>query len=108
MESPDSQFSMTMEEFAQMIRDAENARLIARGPVYDLSPKEQAQTHFRRSLFAVKDIAAGDEITEENVRSIRPSDGIRPKYLREMLGKRAKSPVAYGQPITQEFFDELG
>ncbi len=108
VESPDSKFSMTMEEFAQMVQDARNAKLIAKGPDYSLSSKEQGQTHFRRSLFAVKDIEAGDVITTENVRSIRPSNGIRPKYLREMLGKKAGTAVKYGEPITQEFFDELG
>ena len=107
IESPDSKFSMTVEEFAQMVKDANNAKLISKGPDYTLSPKEQSQTHFRRSLFAVRDIEIGDEITEDNVRSIRPSNGIRPKYLSKMLGKRAKSAVKYGHPITQEFFDEL-
>ena len=107
VKSADSAFSMTMEEFGQMIQDIRNARLIARGPDYSLSPREQKQERFRRSLFAVKDIAAGDEITVENVRSIRPANGIRPKYLKEMLGKKAKSAVRYGNPITQAFFDEL-
>ena len=107
IESPDSKFSMTVEEFAQMVKDANNAKLISKGPDYTLSPKEQSQTHFRRSLFAVRDIEIGDEITEDNVRSIRPSNGIRPKYLSKILGKRAKSAVKYGHPITQEFFDEL-
>lgn len=108
IESPDSKFSMTMEDFAQMVKDANNARLISQGPDYTLSPKEQGQTHFRRSLFAVKDIEIGDEITTENVRSIRPSNGIRPKFLNEMLGKKARSAVKYGNPITKEFFDGLG
>ena len=107
VESADSAFSMTMDEFAQMVQDANNARLIAKGPDYSLSTKEQSSTVFRRSLFAVKDIEVGDEITTENVRSIRPSNGIRPKYLKEMLGKKAKTAVKYGQPITQDFFDEL-
>ena len=108
VESPDSKFSMTIGEFAQMVKDANNAKAISKGPDYSLSPKEQGQTHFRRSLFAVKDIRVGDEITAENVRSIRPSDGIQPKFLRDMLGKKAKSDVKYGHPITQEFYDELG
>ena len=107
VESPDSKFSMEMPDYAQMIQDANNAKAIAKGPDYSLSPKEQNQTMFRRSLFAVKDIAVGDEITKENVRSIRPSNGIRPKYLKEMLGKKAKSAVPYGHPIMQEFFDSL-
>lgn len=108
VESADSSFSMTMDEFAQMIKDANNAKMIAKGPDYSLSNKERASTAFRRSLFAVKDIEVGDEITTENVRSIRPSNGIRPKYLKEMLGKKAKTAVKRGQPITQAFFDELG
>lgn len=107
VESADSAFSMTMSEFAQMVQDAKNARLIAKGPDYSLSPKEQASTVFRRSLFAVKDINAGDEITTENVRSIRPSNGIRPKYLAEMLGKTASRDLKYGEPVTEQFLKEL-
>ena len=107
VESADSAFSMTMDGFAKMVEDANNARAISRGPDYSLSEKEQASTVFRRSLFAVKDINVGDEITTENVRSVRPSNGIRPKYLKQMLGKKAKSAVKFGQPITQEFLDEL-
>lgn len=107
IESADSAFSMTMDEFAQMVKDTNNASLIAKGPDYSLSPKEQLSTVFRRSLFAVKDIEVGDKITTDNVRSVRPSNGIRPKFLKEMLGKKAKTAVKYGQPITQEFFDEI-
>ncbi len=108
VESADSAFSMTMEQFAQMVQDVRNVRIIAQGPDYSLSPKEQASTAFRRSLFAVKDIAVGEKITTENVRSIRPSNGIRPKYLKDMIGKKSKSALKYGQPVTKEFFDELG
>lgn len=108
IESADSAFSMTIEDYKKMVEDANNARLISQGPDYSLSQKEQASLTFRRSLFATKDINPGDVITEDNVRSIRPSNGIRPKYLSEMLGKKAKSAVKFGQPITQEFFDELG
>lgn len=107
VESADSAFSMTIEQFSQMVQEVRNAKLIAKGPDYTLSPSERASTVFRRSLFAVKDIAAGDEITNENVRSIRPGDGISPKYLKEMLGKKAGSAVKYGQPITQGFLDKL-
>lgn len=108
VESADSAFSMTMDDFAKMVQDAKDAKTIAKGPDYSLSEKEKASTVFRRSLFAVNDIEIGDTITTENVRSIRPSNGIKPKFLQEMLGKKAKSAVKYGQPITKEFFDELG
>lgn len=105
--SADSGFSMNTEDFAKMVDDARNAVLISQGPDYSLSPKEKSSTIFRRSLFAVKDIKAGDEISAENVRSIRPANGINPKFLKSMLGRKAKSDLAYGQPVTQEFYDEL-
>ena len=107
IESPDSKFSMTMEDFKQLIEYVNNARLVSKGPDYSLSPKEQSQMHFRRSLFAVKDINIGDVITTENVRSIRPSNGINPEFLNEMLGKKSKTYLQFGQPITQDFFEAL-
>ena len=107
VESADSGFSMSMDEFAAMVRDVRNAVNIAKGPDYSLSPKEEASTVFRRSLFAVKDIAEGDVITSENIRSIRPGNGIRPKYLSSMLGKKAGAPLAYGEPVTEDFLNRL-
>lgn len=105
--SADSAFSMNMDEFSQMVRDARNARLISKGPDYTLSQKERSSTVFRRSLFAVKDIEAGDEITMENIRSIRPGYGIAPKNLKEMLGKRASVSIRRGEPVTWEFKESL-
>lgn len=105
--SADSEFSMEMTDFSGMVQDVRNAKLIACGPDYSLSPKEQSSTVFRRSLFAVQDINAGDEITTENVRSIRPGYGIAPKYLKDMLGKRAVTGIKKGMPVTEEFFKEL-
>lgn len=107
VESADSAFSMTMEQFAQMVRDIHNAKTIAQGPDYSLSPKEQSSTAFRRSLFAVKDIEVGDEITEQNVRSIRPGYGVSPKNIKNMLGKRATIPIKRGEPVTKEFLESL-
>jgi len=107
VQSADSAFSMTMDDFAKMVREANAARSISKGPDYSLSEKEKASTAFRRSLFAIKDINVGDIITTDNVRSIRPSNGISPKFLAQMLGKKAKSFLKSGQPITQDFFDEL-
>lgn len=107
IESADSEFSMTMEQFAQMVQDAKNARLIAQGPDYSLSPKEQSSTVFRRSLFAIKDIAVGEEITEQSVRSIRPGYGVAPKYLNNMIGKKATVAIKRGEPITTDFMESL-
>ena len=108
IESADSKFSMPMDEFADMVKAVRDARVIAGDVSYGPTDGEVGNLKFRRSLFAVKDINIGDEITIENVRSIRPSNGIRPKLLKKMLGKEAKSTVKYGQPITKEFYEELG
>jgi pseudaminic acid synthase len=107
VESADSAFSMTMDAFAQLVKDARHARMIATGPDYSLSEKEKSSTVFRRSLFAIKDIKIGDEITSENVRSIRPGYGIAPKNLKMMLGKKATVPVKRGEPINKSFLESL-
>ena len=99
VKSADSEFSMTMEDFSAMVKDAKNAVLISQGPDYSLSKKEKESTVFRRSLFAVQDIKEGDVITNGNVRSIRPGYGIAPKYLKDMLGKTAKKDLKRGEPV---------
>ncbi len=108
IESADSRFSMSMNQFADLVKAVRDARTIVGDVRYGPTDGELENLKFRRSLFAVKDIEIGDEITLDNVRSIRPSNGIRPKYLKEMKGKKAKSALKYGEPITKEFFDELG
>ena len=107
IQSADSDFSMTIEQFAQMVQDVRNAHLIAHGPDYSLSPKEQASTAFRRSLFAIKDIEVGEEITKQNVRSIRPGYGVAPKNINSIIGKKTTVKIKRGEPITQEFMESL-
>ena len=102
IKTADSEFSMELTEFEAMVKDINNALLIKQGPTYELTDKEKASTIFRRSLFAVKDIAEGEPFTEENVRSIRPGYGIAPKHLKEMLGKPAKRSLKRGEPITED------
>lgn len=106
--TPDSEFSMEMEEFAQMAEDVKNARLIARGPEYALSEKEKSSLVFRRSLFAVQEIAPGEEFTSENIRSIRPGYGAAPKYMPMLLGKKSKRRIHKGEPLTWEILKESG
>ena len=107
IDSADSAFSMNMADFGRMVKDIKSAKVMAKGPNYGLTSKEKASTCFRRSLFAVQDINKGDIITSSNVKSIRPNNGISPKYLENMIGKSAGKDIKYGQPITQDFFDTL-
>lgn len=105
MESADSGFSMRMEDFAQMVEDVRNAKIIASGPDYTLTEGEERQKIFRRSLYAVKDIRAGEAFTEENVRSIRPDCGLAPKLFSDVVGKRAAQDIPFGTPLRTELVD---
>lgn len=101
IESADAGFSMTMEEFAKMVKDVRNAAIIKGRPTYELTEHEKNGLGGRRSLVAVKDIKAGEIFTKENVRSIRPAIGIKPKYYNHLLGKEAKKAYRFGEPISE-------
>lgn len=106
VESADSQFSMTVNEFARMVKDVRNAKLAAKGPDYGLTQGEQESTVFRRSIFAVKDIRAGETFIAENVRVIRPGYGIAPKYLKDLVGKKSSRKIKCGEPILKSDLEE--
>lgn len=101
IESADAGFSMTMEEFAQMVKDVRNASIIKGKPTYELTEHEKNGLGGRRSLVAVKPIEKDEIFTRENVRSIRPAIGIKPKYLYELIGKPAKKEYRFGEPISE-------
>ncbi len=95
----DSAFSLEPNEFEQMVR---SVRLVERckGRVsYGPTPGERNSLSCRRSLYAVKDILAGEEIDRENVRSIRPAFGLHPRELEKVLGKRASRNISKGEPL---------
>lgn len=106
IESPDSGFSMEMSEFARMVEDVRNASVIMGQPTYELTETEKNGLGGRRSLVAVKEIKQGEPFTEENVRSIRPAIGIKPKYYKELLTKCAKKSYRFGEPIHMEEIEE--
>lgn len=96
---PDSSFSLEPHEFRAMV-DAIRETECALGKInYQVTEHERASMVFRRSLFAVEDIAGGDLFTERNVRSIRPGYGLPPKHLPQILGKRAKADISKGTPL---------
>ena len=106
IKNPDSAFSMEVSEFGKMVEDVHNAVKIKGTVKYGPNPSEIKNLKFRRSLFAVKDIKAGEAFTEENVRSIRPSSGIKPKHLEALLSKKAKRDIPYGTPIMTEDYED--
>lgn len=99
---PDSPFSLEPKEFKEMI-DAIRITEKALGKVfYGQTVHEQATAVFRRSLFAVEDIASGETLTEKNVRSIRPGYGLPPKEMKNILGKKAKVAIERGTPLSHD------
>ena len=102
---PDAGFSMEPSEFKTMvdaIRDVEKAL----GKVsYELTDKIKINREFSRSLFVVKDMCAGDVFTGENIRSIRPGFGLHPRYLGEVLGKKARRELKKGTPLSFDMID---
>lgn len=105
VESEDSKFSMTMSEFASMVKDIRNTELIKQGPDYTLTPGEKSQSHFRRSIFASKDIKKGEAFTKENTKIIRPGNGLKPKYADALYGMTASCDISRGTPITSDRID---
>lgn len=103
MGGPDSEFSMEPNEFKQMVDSIRNVEKALGEVSYDLSDKMKANREFSRSLFVVNDMKKGDVITEENVRSIRPGFGLRPKYLKEILGKKVNKDLKKGTPFELNF-----
>ena len=99
---PDSAFSLEPAEFKGMV-DAIRTVERALGSVhYGVSPREAASRAYRRSLYVVQDMNAGDAFTEVNVRSIRPANGLPPKYLADVLGRRACRAIQTGTPLSWE------
>jgi N-acetylneuraminate synthase len=95
----DSDFSLEPEELTRLVADCRTA-FEALGRVhYRVSPSERAIRPLRRSLYVVKDMAAGETITEAHIRSIRPGKGLAPKHLNAVLGKKAAKAVKRGQPL---------
>jgi len=99
IKNPDSEFSMEPDEFKQMVKDCTAASEI-RGKInYKLTEKEMLSTQFRRSIFASTRIRKGDIFTLDNIRVIRPSNGVSPKHLTTLLNTPAKNSYEKGQPI---------
>jgi len=97
---PDSAFSLEPQEFSAMViavREAEKALGEVR---YGVTERERPSRDFRRSLFVVRDMKAGETFTEENVRSIRPGHGLLPRYLPDVLGRRAARDLKRATPLT--------
>lgn len=99
---PDDSFSLEPAEFAGLCRDAHTAWQAVGAVDYGLKSSEQGNVKFRRSLYFVKDMKAGDVITEDCVRSVRPGHGIAPKHLDQVIGSSVKEDCCNHSPVLFE------
>jgi pseudaminic acid synthase len=100
---PDASFSMDEKEFTEMVNAVRNAEKAMGVCDYALTEKQKTGRDFSRSLYVVQDMAKGDLVTEENVRSIRPGFGLHPKHLVKVLGKKVKSSLKKGDRFSLSF-----
>lgn len=104
----DSTFSLEPGELAALVsqvRTAEQA-IGAGAAIPGPTAAERASLAFRRSLFVVQDIAAGEAFTAANVRALRPGDGLPPKHLERVIGRRAAARIARGTPLRWDLVSE--
>lgn len=99
---PDSTFSSEPHEFKAMVEAIRQAEMAMGCVQYAPGEQEAKNRQFRRSLFVVKDVRAGEVLTSDHVRCIRPAHGLPPKFLSTVLGKRVTVDLERGTPLTWE------
>lgn len=95
----DAAFSLESQEMAQLVRECRTAWEALGEVSYGVTEQEKKSLQFRRSLYIVEDMKAGDVITKKNMRSIRPGLGLAPRYYDVLLGKRVKCDIKRGTAL---------
>jgi len=103
--TPDSFFSVEPQELRVLVENIRVAEKAVGKIKFGLTKDEKNNLVFRRSIFAVKDTKKGEIFIPDNIRSIRPGYGLAPKYLRTILGKKAKRMIRMGTPLNWEMFE---
>lgn len=101
---PDDSFSLEPAELTALCRDAKTAWQSLGKVDYGRKSSEQGNAQFRRSLYFVKALKAGDEVTEDAIRSVRPGYGLPPKYLHSLIGKKMACNVEPNTPVKEDSF----
>jgi len=103
---PDSEFSIEPSELAALCRDAHDAWSALGQPGFERQKAEEGSKHFRRSIYFVKEMHAGEVIKQCHIRRIRPGFGLEPKYYDELIGRTVKEYVACGTATSWELIDK--
>ena len=102
---PDAAFSLEPQEFRALVESIRSAEQSLGQVQYGPTPHEMRTKPFRRSLFVVNDVKKGEPFTPANVRSIRPANGLHPRHLPDVLGRRAARDIEKGTPFDWELVD---
>jgi len=95
----DGAFSMEPEEFAQLVHEGKAAYESIGNPEWSMQASEKESRRLRRSLYITRDVLDGEVVSLENIRAIRPSGGLAPKHLSEVLGRKFKNSQNAGTPL---------
>lgn len=101
----DGAFSMEPEEFALLVKEGSAAALALGNSEWSMQDSEKESRRLRRSLYIVKDVVAGDVVTFENIRAIRPGGGCAPKLLEGLIGKRFLANLTAGTPVSLDLVE---
>ena len=102
---PDSSFSIEPKEWADMVKAVRTIEEAVGQVSYGPTSSEEGSLRFRRSIWLTKELKAGDRITEDCIKVARPGNGLAPKNLRWVLGRRVNAACSYGTPLTLELID---
>ena len=98
----DSAFSLEPHEFAMLVEEGKSVVASLGTPEWKITSSETESRRLRRSLYVVENVRAGDLVTHENLRAIRPGEGLSPKHLEELIGKKFKYDFELGSPMSWE------
>ncbi len=104
----DSDFSLVPSEFKLLVQACKDAQRSVGTAVDGAVAAEADSLRFRRSLYIVEDVVAGEMLTSQNVRSIRPAGGMHTRHLRKVVGKAAKQDIKAGTPLAWEMIEGQG
>ena len=104
----DSAFSLEPSELAELVASTRQAHLVGGRHNQGPAPVEKETLRNRRSIYVVAPISKGEIFTKNNIRSIRPANGLAPKYLSTVLGRRAKYDLSFGQPLEADMILDWG
>lgn len=104
--SADSSFSLDKNELRNMVNSIRDVEKMLGEYKFKLTKKQEEGKYYSRSLFVVKKIKKGEVFTSENIKSLRPNLGIKPKSLSQIIGKKAKMDLEYGMPLKEEFIED--